>query len=278
MRSVDPARSACGALPRPRRGLGEARGGAASGPVELDPRRRLGHAVAALSLFFAGCATVTDPLKAVQASVSDTFSKVTTPAASTPAAATPAAAAAASAPAAAPPPEPEVPVAAATRRAYDDARRALAAGRTQDAERGFKALTLSNPELGGPHAQLGLMFRQAGRLPDAIAEFEFAVKANPRQPLYFNQLGITYRHAGQFAKAKAAYERALELDPNYAAALLNLAILNDLYLRDNAQALALYERYQAASAGKDPNVTKWIADLKNRKGDKQTLVTKKEQS
>ena len=71
---------------------------------------------------------------------------------------------------------------------------------------------------------------------------------------------------------------ALELDPNYAAALLNLAILNDLYLRDNAQALALYERYQVASAGKDPNVTKWIADLKNRKGDKQTLLTKKEQS
>jgi Flp pilus assembly protein TadD len=221
---------------------------------------------------------VTEPLEAVQESVTGTFAKVTAPAAATPAtpAATPAAPAA-SAPAAVVQPEPEAPVAAATQRAYDDARRALAAGRTQDAERGFKALTLSNPELGGPHAQLGLMHRQAGKLPDAIAEFEFAVKANAKQPVYFNQLGITYRQHGQFAKAKQAYERATELDPNYAAPLLNLAILNDLYLRDNAQALALYERYQVTSAGKDPAVSKWIADLKNRKVDKTTLLTKKEQ-
>jgi Flp pilus assembly protein TadD len=236
--------------------------------------RHLG--VVLLCIGAAGCASVSEPLKAMQESVSGTIAKVTAPAA--PAATAPVAAApAASAPVAAPAPEPEVPVATATQRAYDDARRALAAGRTQDAERAFKALTLSNPELGGPHAQLGLMHRQANKLPEAIADFEFAVKANPKQPLYYNQLGITYRHAGQFAKAKGAYERALELDPNYAAALLNLAILNDLYLRDNAQALALYERYQVASAGKDPNVTKWIADLKNRKGDKQTLLTKKEQ-
>jgi len=230
-----------------------------------------------LCIFAAGCASVSEPLKAMQESVSGTLAKVTAPAAPANPVATPVAAASAASAPAAPPPEPEVPVSAATQRAYDDARRTLAAGRTQDAERAFKALTLSNPELGGPHAQLGLLHRQAGKLPESIADFEFAVKANPKQPLYFNQLGITYRHAGQFAKAKTAYERALELDPNYAGALLNLAILNDLYLRDNAQALALYERYQVASAGKDPNVVKWIADLKNRKGDKTTLLTRKEQ-
>jgi Flp pilus assembly protein TadD len=231
---------------------------------------------AALCLIAGGCATVSAPLKAMQESVTSTIAKVTAPDA--PAAApAPAAAASAVPVAAAPPPEPELPVAPATQRAYDDARRALAAGRTQDAERAFRALTLSNPELGGPHAQLGLMHRQAGKLSDAIAEFEFAVKANPKQPVYHNQLGITYRQAGQFAKAKDAYERAIELDAGYTAAQLNLAILYDLYLRDSAQALALYERYQVQSAGKDATVTKWIADLKNRKGDKTTLLTKKEQ-
>jgi Flp pilus assembly protein TadD len=232
---------------------------------------------AVLCLLGAGCATVGEPLKAMQESVTATLAKVTAPAA--PEAAAPAAPA--SAPVAVvapkPPPEPEVPVAPATQRAYDEARRALAAGRTQDAERAFRALTLSNPELGGPHAQLGLMHRQAGKLSDAIAELEFAVKANPKQPVYFNQLGITYRHNGEFAKAKQAYERAIELDEAYAAPQLNLAILYDLYLRDNVQALALYERFQAQSAGKDATVTKWIADLKNRKGDKTTLLTKKEQ-
>lgn len=229
-----------------------------------------------LCLVATGCST----LASVQESVSATLAKVAAPAAAEPAVAAPAPAAAASAAPVAvakPAPEPEVPVAAATRRAYDEARRALAAGRTQDAERAFKALTVSNPELGGPHAQLGLMHRQAGKLDDAIADFEFAVKANPKQPLYFNQLGITYRHAGQFAKAKTAYERAIDLDVSYAAPVLNLAILNDLYLRDNAQALALYERYQALASGPDATVTKWIADLKNRKGEKQTLLTKKEQ-
>lgn len=243
-------------------------------PRSAFPRRPLGLALVCMLL--AGCSTITS----VQESVSATLAKVVAPSAPEPVAAAPAPVAAASAaPVAAvkPPPEPEVPVAAATQRAYDEARRALAAGRTQDAERAFKALTVSNPELGGPHAQLGLMHRQAGKLNDAIADFEFAVKANPKQPLYFNQLGITYRQAGQFTKAKEAYERAIELDATYAAPLLNLAILNDLYLRDNAQALALYERYQALAAGPDATVTKWIADLKNRKGDKQTLLTKKEQ-
>ena len=69
-----------------------------------------------------------------------------------------------------------------------------------------------NPELGGPHANLGLIYRQAGKLPESAAALERAVKASPEQPVYFNQLGITYRHQGQFAKARAAYERAIELD------------------------------------------------------------------
>ena len=63
----------------------------------------------------------------------------------------------------------------------------------------------------------------------------------------------------------AAYERAIELDAQYAAPVLNLGILNDLYLRDGARALALYERYLALTGGKDATVTKWVADLKNRK-------------
>jgi tetratricopeptide (TPR) repeat protein len=231
---------------------------------------------AALCALASGCATVSEPLKAMQDSVTTTLAKVTAPAAAAPAAAPASAAAPAPVAVVMPQPEPELPVAPATQRAYDDARRALAAGRTQDAERGFRALVQSNPELGGPHAQLGLMHRQAGKLPESVAEFEQATKVNPKQPLYFNQLGISYRQQGQFAKAKEAYERAISLDASYAAPQLNLAILYDLYLRDNQQALAQYERYQVLSAGKDATVTKWIADLKNRKSDKTTLLTKKE--
>ncbi|HMC14264.1 MAG TPA: tetratricopeptide repeat protein, partial [Albitalea sp.] len=166
---------------------------------------------------------------------------------------------------AAPKPEPEVPVSASVQRAYDDALKASRTGRLDEAERTFRALIQSNPELGGPHANLGLLQRRAGKLPEATAEFELAVKANPNQPIYLNELGISYRQIGQFGKAREAYEKALALDPNFAAAHLNLGILLDLYLWDGQHALEQYGRYLALSPGGDATVTKWVADLKNRK-------------
>jgi len=162
--------------------------------------------------------------------------------------------------------EPEAAIPPAVQKAFDDARRAMRAGRMDEAERGFKAVVQFHPELGGPHANLGVIYRQANKLPEAVAELELAVKASPRQPVYFNQLGIAYRLQGQFAKAREAYERAIDLDANYAAATLNLGILNDLYFWDGKRALELYDRYLALTPGGDATVTKWVADLKNRKG------------
>jgi len=191
-----------------------------------------------------GCAAVSEPFKAIQQSL--------TPSTST---ATPAAAVVAK----------EAPVAPATQSAFDAAARALRAGRNDEAERGFRALVQANPELGGPHANLGVIYRQAGKLPEAVAELEHAVKLNPKQPIYFNQLGVTYRQQGQFEKAREAYEKAITLDANYAAPLLNLGILNDLYLNDSARALELYGRYIALTPNGDAIVAKWVVDLKNRK-------------
>ncbi|HEY0859162.1 MAG TPA: tetratricopeptide repeat protein [Albitalea sp.] len=162
-------------------------------------------------------------------------------------------------------PDNETPVSPAAQQAFDHARRALRAGRTDEAERSFRTLTQSHPDLGGPHANLGVIHRQAGKLPEAIAALEKAAALSPRQPVYFNQLGVTYRQAGQFAKARDAYDKALALDPNYADAMLNLAILHDLYLWDGQRALELYDRYLALSPTGDATVTKWVADLKNRK-------------
>ena len=147
-------------------------------------------ALLALAVAAAGCATRSEPPV-------------------TKAAVAPAPAISAAAPAPAPKLEAEPPISAAVQRAFDDARRAMQAGRTDEAERGFRALTKSSPELGGPHANLGLLLRQSGKLTEAAAELELAVKANPKQPVYLNQLGITYRQQGEFQKARDAYERAL---------------------------------------------------------------------
>ncbi len=162
------------------------------------------------------------------------------------------------------PPVFEAPVNPTTQRAFDDASRALRSGRVDEAERAYKSLAQANPELGGPHANLGVIYRQNGKLTESASELEQAVKLNPRQPIYLNQLGITYRQQGQFAKARDAYQRAIALDPGYAAAALNLGILYDLYLGDTPRALEQYARYLAL-APSDATVTKWVADLKNRK-------------
>jgi len=204
----------------------------------------------ALALSATGCATVTDSMKAVQQMVM------------------PSPSAAASAPpvaAATRPAVPDAPVSVAVQRSYDDALRALRAGRNDEAERGFRALAQSNPDLGGPHANLGVIYRQAGKLNESASELEQAVKINPNQPIYFNQLGVTYRQLGKFDKARDAYEKAIALDANYAAPTLNLGILYDMYLGDGARALELYSRYLALSPSGDAAVTKWVAELKNRK-------------
>ena len=168
------------------------------------------------------------------------------------------------APANAAPAKPDLaPVAAPVQRAFDDARQALAAGRTAEAERGFAALTKSNPDLAGPYANLGLIHRQAGRSAEAVAALEKAAQLSPQRADLHNQLGLAYRMAGEFAKAKASYERSIALDANYPSAVLNLGILYDLYLWDGAHALELYDRYMQLVPS-DEQVKRWITDLRNR--------------
>jgi len=201
----------------------------------------------------AGCASVTD-------SVTKPF-ETAKPAAS----AAPAPALAASAAPREAVVEAAVPVGADAQRAFDGAKAALRAGRTADAERAFRDLAARHPELGGAHANLGLILRNAGKIDESIVALEQAVKASPRQPVFFNQLGVSYRHKGLFMKAREAYETALALDPAYADAHLNLGVLLDLYIGEPALALVHYERYMALAPGGDATVGKWVADLKGRK-------------
>lgn len=257
-----------------------------------------GLLLSALWAALAGCALLDSALKAVKDSVATTapeenaapgLNEAKTAAAAAPAS-SPASSTAAAPSAAAPAaprglagakatatdaPAPPA-VTASVQRAFDEALRTMRAGRMADAERGLKALAASNPELGGVHANLGLIYRHAGKTEQAVLELEKAVAASPRQPIFFNQLGIAYREHGQFGKAREAYERAIALDSDYAAPLLNLGILHDLYLWDGKRALELYDRYLALLPAGDTTVVKWVADLKNRKAPPASLLARKE--
>lgn len=87
-----------------------------------------------------------------------------------------------------------------------------------------------------------------------------------------NAQAIAQRQQGEFAQARATWEKALAQDPAYATALLNLGVLLDLYLGDAPAAQARFEAYLALQPGGDPQVAKWLTDVKNRR------PTKKEPS
>jgi hypothetical protein len=107
--------------------------------------------VAALS----GCASMPDPMAVVR-QVTGSDSKPAEPEAAKPEQPTSAERAANAEKAGVPPKraEPEVPVDPRAQGAFDTARRAMRAGRNDEAERQLKALAQSNPELGGVHANL----------------------------------------------------------------------------------------------------------------------------
>lgn len=148
---------------------------------------------------------------------------------------------------------------------FDGALQALKAGKVAEAEQTLNVIARTHPELGGAMANLGLIHRQAGRLPQALEAFDKAIAANPEQPVFHAQKALTLREMGRFPEAKTAYETALQLNPNYALAALNLGVLLDLYMGDSAGAMVQFQRYLALTPAGDPVVTKWVAELKNRK-------------
>lgn len=88
--------------------------------------------------------------------------------------------------------------------------------------------------------------------------------AQADSPASLNRQGIAYRQEGQFDKAAAAYQQAIDATPPDPNAILNLAVLNDLYLGDNQRAMDLYTRYMATRPDGDAEVGKWIKELQTR--------------
>ena len=82
-----------------------------------------------------------------------------------------------------------------------------------------------------------------------------------------NLLAVAQREQGHFQQAEAYYMKALLADPNHLASLANMAILQDIYLRQLALAKHYYEQYQtqlAIQQKEDKRVKNWLIDLQQR--------------
>jgi len=125
-------------------------------------------------------------------------------------------------------------------------------------------LTLSQAQLTGPHANLGIVHYRKGDYEKAESAFRTVLEMAPDHTIAYNYLGMTLRQLGRFIEAQQSYEQAIIANPAYPHAHLNLGILYDLYMKKPADALTHYEQYQALSESENKKVSLWIKDLKRQ--------------
>jgi tetratricopeptide (TPR) repeat protein len=150
-------------------------------------------------------------------------------------------------------------------RASSDFAHALGLMRTDPTQASleFQLMTQTYPELSGPYANLGILFRNSNQLADAESWLQKATEHAPWDAATWTEYGVTLRQAGKFSAARAAYEKALAANPAYAAAHRNLAVLLDLYLDDPLTAQSEFETYKTLT-GEDKPVSGWLAELRSR--------------
>jgi len=152
---------------------------------------------------------------------------------------------------------------------YDAAVRMLEEARYEPGIDGLLEVVERAPEAAAAHLALGIAYARTGDLDHAEASLRRALELSPGHPAAANELGLVQRRKRQFTESRASYEAALAQFPDFHFAHRNLAILCDLYVGDDACALQHYEAYSRI-APDDAEVARWMADLRQRKSQKES--------
>jgi tetratricopeptide (TPR) repeat protein len=144
--------------------------------------------------------------------------------------------------------------------------------RLKEARRAFRKMTQTYPTLSGPWVKLGIIAERQERYDEAIAMYRKAIEANGDNVNAYNALALVQRRQGDLGAAQNTYRDVLEVWKDFPEAHLNLAILYDLYLNRPEQAQRHYEAYGFLTKGKNPNVRKWLAEVRQRTGIEQSFI------
>jgi len=102
----------------------------------------------------------------------------------------------------------------------------------------------------------------------AVATFQQQSQThNVASARLLNLFATAKRQQHDFESAKKDYLAAIQLDSSYTPALLNIAILNDVYLGNLDQALKYYLLYQQQlqqQSKQDNRVKNWLTDIQRR--------------
>ena len=136
----------------------------------------------------------------------------------------------------------------------------------------FEEAIVLEPKMEAAYFNLLLIYynqhKQGINITDAINRLE--LKANEEAVLsarILTLLAMVQRNNGQFKSAEQYYLSALEMNEHYSTALVNYAILNDLYLQNLPKAQSYYLKYQQQlilDGQEDKRLKNWLADIKQR--------------
>ena len=140
----------------------------------------------------------------------------------------------------------------------------------QDTEKSatyFNQAILIEPKMEAAYFNLMKLYYVSENRQKMQQIFLKAEKENLLSARILTLVGIEKRAQGEFKNAEKYYQLALKKDANYLVVLVNMAILQDLYLHNLTTAQNYYVQYQQQliTQGKEDNrVKNWLADIKRR--------------